>query len=73
MENMGLSSPTFEMYGRRTLQAQGVMTLVEYTREQVIMLCKSSRIRIRGEDLQVALLSKNRAMVTGLIKGLDFF
>lgn len=73
MENMGLSSPTFELYGRRTLQAQGVMTLVEYTREQVIMLCKSSRIRIRGEDLQVALLSKNRAMVTGLIKGLDFF
>ena len=73
MENMGLSSPTFELYGRRTLQAQGVMTLVEYTREQVIMLCKSSRIRIKGEDLQVALLSKNRAMVTGLIKGLDFF
>lgn len=73
MENMGLSSPTFELYGRRTLQAQGVMTLVEYSREQVIMLCKSSRIRIKGEELQVALLSKNRAMVTGLIKGLDFF
>lgn len=73
MDNNMLSAPTFELHGRRLLRAQGVMTLVEYSREQLTLLCKSSRIRIRGEELQVALLSQNRAVITGLINGLEFF
>ncbi len=73
MEENILSAPSFELHGRRLLRAQGVMTLVEYSKEQVTMLCRSSRIRIRGEELQVAMLSQNRAVITGLICGLEFF
>ncbi len=73
MENKTLSSPSFELHGRRLLQAQGVMTLVEYSTERVIMVCRSSRIRVTGQDLQVAMLSQNRAVITGLIGGLEFF
>lgn len=73
MQDNMFTAPSFELHGRRLLQAQGVMTLVEYSKEQVIMLCRSSRIRIRGADLQVAMLSQNRAVITGLINGLEFF
>lgn len=67
------TAPSFELHGRRLLKAQGVMTLVEYTNEKVTMLCRSSRISIRGTELQVAMLSQNRAVITGLINGIEFF
>ena len=67
------TAPSFELHGRRLLKAQGVMTLVEYTEEKVTMLCRSSRISIRGTDLQVAMLAHDRAVITGQINGLEFF
>lgn len=72
MDN-NITAPYFQLQGRRQLQAEGVMTLMEYSREQVVMLCKGIRIRVRGEDLKVALLSQSRAVITGLINGFEFF
>ncbi|MBR6593746.1 MAG: YabP/YqfC family sporulation protein [Clostridia bacterium] len=67
-----LSSPTFELQGKRLLQADGVMTLIEYSRDRVVLLCREGRISIRGEGLKVSLLSRERAVVSGLITGFDF-
>lgn len=73
MEDNVLNAPFFQLQGRRLLQAEGVMTLMEYSKEQVVMLCRGTRVKVRGEELKVALLSQSRAVITGLINGFEFF
>lgn len=71
MEN-SLTAPAFQLQGRRLLQAEGVMTLLEYSKERVVLLCRNTKVIVRGEGLKVALLSQNRAVITGLICGFEF-
>ena len=73
MAENALTAAFFELHGRRRLLADGIMTLMEYSSERIIMLCRGTRVRIWGTDLQIALLSQNKAMITGLISGFEFF
>lgn len=73
MEENIYNAPFFQLQGRRLLQAEGVMTLMEYSTERVVMLCRGSRVKVWGSGLQVALLSQSKAVITGMINGFEFF
>ncbi len=67
------TAPLFQLFGRKELHAEGVMTLMEYSRERVVLLCRGIRVRIWGEGLQVALLSQSKAIISGTVNGFEFF
>lgn len=72
MAENAFTSPFLELHGRRELFADGAVTLLEYGAQQIVLLCGGLKIRVRGEGLQVALLSANKAVISGVLCGLDF-
>lgn len=66
------TAPLIQLFGRRELCAEGVMTLLEYSTVRVTLLCRELTLSIRGTELQVALLSHNKAVISGNIKGFEF-
>jgi len=66
------TAPLIQLYGRSELCAEGVMTLLEYSTERVTLLCKDLTLSIKGSELQVALLSQNKAVISGRIKSFEF-
>jgi len=73
MGENAFTAPFFELHGRKELLADGVMTLMEYSRERVVLLCRGARVRIWGAELQVALLTQSKAVISGIINGFEFF
>lgn len=73
MADNTFTAPLFQLFGRKELHAEGVMTLMEYSRERVVLLCRGVRVRIWGSELQVALLSQSKAIISGVISGFEFF
>lgn len=73
MAENSFKAPLFQLFGRKELHAEGVMTLMEYSKERVVLLCRSVRVRIWGTELQVALLSQSKAIISGVINGFEFF
>lgn len=72
MAENAFTSPFFELHGRRELFIDGVVTLMEYGAEQIVVLCGGLKLRIRGEDLRVALLSSSKAVINGTLHSFDF-
>ncbi|MBQ3082025.1 MAG: YabP/YqfC family sporulation protein [Clostridia bacterium] len=73
MADNTFTAPFFQLFGRKELHAEGVMTLMEYSKERVVLLCRGIRVRIWGSELQVALLSQSKAVISGVINGFEFF
>ena len=73
MSDNAFTAPFFQLFGRKELHAEGVMTLMEYSRERVVLLCRGARVRVWGTELQVALLSQSKAIISGVINGFEFF
>ena len=72
LKENSITASSFVLQGKRLMQAEGVMTLIEYSRDRVVLLCREGCVSIRGEGLKVSLLSRERAVVSGLIIGFDF-
>lgn len=73
MAENSFTAPFFQLFGRKELHAEGVMTLMEYSKERVVLLCRNVRVRVWGTELQVALLSQSKAVISGVINGFEFF
>lgn len=71
MEDIFSTAPWITVYGKSKLHAEGMMTLAEYTSENVVLVCKNSCLRVRGTQLQVALLSQSRAIISGNLQSLE--
>ena len=72
MAENAFTSPFFEIHGRKELFVDGAVTLMEYGAEQIVLLCGGLKIRVKGNGLQVALLSANKAVISGVLGGFDF-
>ena len=66
------TAPLIQLFGRSELCADGVMTLLEYSDQRVTLLCRELTLYIKGSELQVALLSHNKAVISGVIKSFEF-
>lgn len=71
MEN-AFGTPFFEIHGRRELLADGVITLLEYDAERIVLLCGGQKLAVRGTGLRIALLSASKTVICGQICGVDF-
>lgn len=72
MGESAFTAPYFELHGTRELFLDGACTLLQYAAGEVVLLCGGLRVRIRGTKLQVALLSPDKAVISGSISGFDF-
>lgn len=71
MADIFCTAPWITVYGKNKLHAEGAMTLVEYTAESIVLMCRNSLLHVRGTELKVALLGQSRAIISGNLQGLE--
>ena len=66
-------SPSFRavMFGDRAIYFEGILSIVYYAKEEIVLQIKKGKIKIKGQDLYIKKYCGGDVAICGLIKGME--
>ena len=67
-----LGVPVITITGSLEVSVENYRGILDYTKEQIRILCRKGEVRILGRDLEIASYTNTDMKITGYIRKLEF-